>query len=346
MKSSPGELKRLRSRARKEEMEKDGSKKYEKKLGAHESPQQRKFKIWVVWFIAIAFIGGTFLTILAVLIQKEQEKESRNSQPQKPITAQERQRDISKADLKYFKEQIEKNPDDPANYCRLASAYYSLGQVDDAIQSYEKAIKLDPKDTFALRYLARLYYDQKKYDKAREILLKALDLEVEENKQTIYAQIAGIDYEEGKIDSAIENIRKAIEKDKSRTDYYVFLVQFYLKKGDKKGAIKAADEGLVVTKAMNEEKNGVILEMLKQQARRPEPPDKERSDFVKYGDVKPGEKPIEKKPDSSFDKETPEKEGAPSPAAKPPGEPATTPKESSETTDETPTQPAGAPETP
>ena len=55
--------------------------------------------------------------------------------------------------------------------------YYYNKELEKAIDSYEKALEIDP--TFANRWnnLGNVYYDKKEYDKAFECYEKAFELD-------------------------------------------------------------------------------------------------------------------------------------------------------------------------
>ncbi len=63
------------------------------------------------------------------------------------------------------------------NYWNLSGrAHYKLGNFEEAIECLEAALEIDPNYESALSNLADVYSDQKEYDKAIELYLKAYDL--------------------------------------------------------------------------------------------------------------------------------------------------------------------------
>lgn len=56
------------------------------------------------------------------------------------------------------------------------NAYSGLNQVDDAVDSYKKAIALDPKDAWSMNNLAFLWIQQNRYDDALPALARAVEL--------------------------------------------------------------------------------------------------------------------------------------------------------------------------
>ncbi len=84
--------------------------------------------------------------------------------------------------IEYARRALEKSPNDPVAYQRLAERYQAMQKQDEAISAYEKSIELAPR-TFGVYFkLARLYINRGERNKAallyREILEKASNQEI------------------------------------------------------------------------------------------------------------------------------------------------------------------------
>jgi len=88
---------------------------------------------------------------------------------QAPATPEER--------IKLLEEQSREKPNDKGLLLSLASYYSQAGKVDQARETYQKVIKLDPGDVAARQDLALLYYTQGDLGAAEQELKKALEIE-------------------------------------------------------------------------------------------------------------------------------------------------------------------------
>ena len=261
MKSSPSELKKLRKRKQQEQLEEEGDVKH---LGTHETSKQRKFIKIVVWVIAIAFATTTFLGLMITFFAGSgHKKHEKTKKAQKVLSPSEKLKKEREYNLEYYQKQVKEKPEDANTWSNLASSYFYMDQPDEAVKAYKKAMELDPKSTFPMKGLANVYAAQKKYDEAMDVLTKALAIEEESNKQTVYSYMAEVSYHAEKLDDAIEYMKKAIEHDKGQGKFYVTLTQFYLKKDDKENAKKTIEQGIEITKAMGDQRNTMLLGMLK-----------------------------------------------------------------------------------
>lgn len=66
---------------------------------------------------------------------------------------------------------------EPAYYCNYGRCLYSMGRLDEALEAYENAIKLDA--TRASRFISagQIYYEKEDFEKALFYFTKALDIE-------------------------------------------------------------------------------------------------------------------------------------------------------------------------
>lgn len=79
-----------------------------------------------------------------------------------------RRRDFEKA-REYFQNIAASNPDIPEAWNNLGVALYGLGRIDEALESYDRSIELDPNNLDALRNRAFLLRSQKRLPEALEV---------------------------------------------------------------------------------------------------------------------------------------------------------------------------------
>ena len=128
----------------------------------------------------------------------------------------------------------------PQNYYAhflLGVAYPTNEETEKAIESYNKAIEINPNLADAYAGLGDLYLDDGKVNDAIRYLKKA----IETNPTYISAYMnLGVAYEDnGQIDESIASYEKTVEINPRITRVYFYLGSLYLKKGDRGKAIKA-----------------------------------------------------------------------------------------------------------
>lgn len=72
--------------------------------------------------------------------------------------------------------QLDEDPYDGGMWCHLAQIYNKMGKTEQALESCNFALAIDPLDTIALQISALIYYEQKNTEKARDIFLQINEL--------------------------------------------------------------------------------------------------------------------------------------------------------------------------
>lgn len=106
-----------------------------------------------------------------------------------------------------YERAIHINPTVSVGYHNLGNSLLNQGKKEEAIQSFEKAISLQPNFLFSYKALAQLYLTDKDYTNARLILERSLD-NIQNPTQTLFT-LAQIAYEEKDITRAIGYLEKA-----------------------------------------------------------------------------------------------------------------------------------------
>ncbi len=157
-------------------------------------------------------------------------------------------------------------PRNAATHAILAQAYASVGQFDEARKSFERVLAVYPDDANAYAGLARLALQERRYDDALALFTRAYDLNpansaIVKDLRDLYAQRRnepnarlpqGI-YTTVKqqmnaelYHRAIDTLERAIEKQPTRYDLRVLLIEALHASGDVLSAGKAAVELLKV----------------------------------------------------------------------------------------------------
>lgn len=92
------------------------------------------------------------------------------------------------------------SPESADSMLGVASAYQNLGNIEKAIEYYQKAFKLSPTNSDIAYYIAALYAEQEKFNESKEFAQKALTLNknnkhAQELLSNLNAQIASQDLE-------------------------------------------------------------------------------------------------------------------------------------------------------
>ena len=111
----------------------------------------------------------------------------------------------------------------------------SKGDYAKALDSYSKALEIEPKNPSALLSAAQLYERQNNKDKAIEFYQKAAS--VAEGNATIYADLGNLYARNGNLVAAREQLQKAINLDDKNTQYRSAMAGVLLDSGNADAAI-------------------------------------------------------------------------------------------------------------
>jgi tetratricopeptide (TPR) repeat protein len=164
---------------------------------------------------------------------------------------------------------------------KLMNLYILSGNRTNAIQQVKAIIAEQPTNPNAYYYLGSLYYEIKDYDKAAEVLQRALVLNPD--FEPAYYDIAGAYINANKPDEALKYLNRARERFQKRR----FILEFYTgiayaRKKDYKSSLKALTEAEIIAKAY--ETNRLTTPFYFQLG----------ATFERYGDYKTAEKYFDK----------------------------------------------------
>jgi tetratricopeptide (TPR) repeat protein len=137
-------------------------------------------------------------------------EQSRNYQARASIFLRENQLDSA---IVYGRMAVNDNPNDPAGYDFLGTAYELSKDYAQAAEAYRKAVTLSPEDAFAYNHLGYSLYKLGKFREAAQACSQAL--QIDSSIIEAYSYLGTIYNELGKPDSALQIMEKGYKIDSS-----------------------------------------------------------------------------------------------------------------------------------
>jgi len=111
----------------------------------------------------------------------------------------------------------------PASFANLGTDYFYLGKDDDAIESYQAALRLDPLDDVLYRNLGDVYLRVGRSLEAKEQFMRASELLIERlkvnpNDARLLARFANCQAKLGKEQEALSGIERAVSAEPHNVD--------------------------------------------------------------------------------------------------------------------------------
>lgn len=123
----------------------------------------------------------------------------------------------------------------PELYVMNGQLQESQGNYTKALDSYSKALEIEPKNPSALLSTARLYERQNEKDKALEFYQKASN--VAPNNAAIFADIGSLHVRNGNLNQAKSELQKAVNLDPKNPNYRSAMAGVLLDSGNADGAM-------------------------------------------------------------------------------------------------------------
>jgi len=111
-----------------------------------------------------------------------------------------------------------------------------MGQVLQAIEAYQTALKLDPENEEAAIGLARAYRQIYNYNETRRLLQRASSQHIKSGAALV--ELGRLDIHLQHYDQAAEELREAVQRDPALVAAYVNLGVAYQAKGDQQKALE------------------------------------------------------------------------------------------------------------
>jgi len=134
------------------------------------------------------------------------------------------------------------NPQDSDVYRQLGVVYQTKGEVDKAIEAYERSVKITPRQFETHLELGKLYVNKGEVNKAIEAYKKAIELEP--NFFLAHGSLAKLYALAGMYDDAIVHAKKAIELEPNLWLAHYTLGSIYLDQGQNENAISLFERAI------------------------------------------------------------------------------------------------------
>lgn len=144
---------------------------------------------------------------------------------------------LYKQALEEFEKAIKIFPEDLSIFKYLGLTLYKLNQKDKAISILKKALNKKSNDIGLLLSLGKIYLKEKELEKAEKCLSKAISVKPDSHKAIM--ELANVKYQQRDFDSSIKLFKQALKINPRLMNVYNKLAGIYLKKNQKEDAIKA-----------------------------------------------------------------------------------------------------------
>ncbi len=148
------------------------------------------------------------------------------------------------------KERIFSNIRELEEHKNLGIAFLLAERYNDALEEYERILKIDPNNSEARFYLALTFYKQGDYERAIKEYERALKFSVKKDK--IYNNLGLAWEKKGHLDKASNNYRKAVELDSECYKGYNNLGRIDYLRGDYEEAIENYRKALALKPDLSE----------------------------------------------------------------------------------------------
>ncbi|MCX6580903.1 MAG: tetratricopeptide repeat protein [Candidatus Aminicenantes bacterium] len=115
---------------------------------------------------------------------------------------------------------LKKDPNMVGAINALGIVFLNKRDFDNAVKQFRRVIQLNPKFFDAYNYLGVIFTETGKYELARENLLIAANAETYRTPENAFANLAALELNNNKPDSALRYVEKGLEKNKNFAPLY------------------------------------------------------------------------------------------------------------------------------
>lgn len=143
--------------------------------------------------------------------------------------------DTASKELNDLQQAVWQNPEDPQAYINLGNAYARQQQFDKAVDSYEKALALNPQSGMTVYpALGAAYFNRQQYNQALEYFKKSLEFSPDDSLR--FYDIGNVYLQLEKCDLAIDAYRNAIANSTAFEEAHYNLAICYIRTDQKEKA--------------------------------------------------------------------------------------------------------------
>ena len=135
----------------------------------------------------------------------------------------------------FFEEAVKYDDRNATAFAGLGDVFDALGQDQESLENYEKALQIDGGLTELYAPVGVLYFQQRKIPEAEKYLTKALET-APNDAQTQYF-LGLVRYRQNRLDDALTAFRRSLQTDANNAEAYYFIGEVYGKQGKEKEAI-------------------------------------------------------------------------------------------------------------
>ena len=160
--------------------------------------------------------------------------------------------------IETFSKAVEINPNDSDCLNNLAYSYYCLNRYEDAIREAEKAVENDKESVMGYWLLGTVNFEIKNYEESLRALNKGLEIVKDDICFICYKGRALMELNEN--DKAINFLEKAISLKPIEICIFKYLARAYHNKGEINKSISILKEGMKMAKKNNDQGEIIIIQ--------------------------------------------------------------------------------------
>ncbi len=149
-----------------------------------------------------------------------------------------------KDEITFFNSTLKYHPRNARLYLNLGNTYYERGEIDQAIEQYQKAININKKYAVAYGNIGSAYLHKKDADKAEEYLTVAIKLK--QNYPIAHYNLGIVYFQKRKYEDALKELQIATEQLPQLFQAWNMTARTYLKLKDRERAKEAFSRSLAI----------------------------------------------------------------------------------------------------
>ena len=147
-----------------------------------------------------------------------------------------------KDEITFFENTLYYSPQNTRLYLNLGNTYYEKGQLDKAIEQYEKAISIRENYPVAYGNIGAIYISKGDFNRAKEYLDKAVELKY--NYPIAHYNLGLVYFQAGRMDEALKEMEISLGQLPQHYPSLNIIGRIYIKKGNKIKALEMFNESL------------------------------------------------------------------------------------------------------
>nr|MBF0222720.1 tetratricopeptide repeat protein [Desulfobulbaceae bacterium] len=147
-------------------------------------------------------------------------------------------------EIQYYQTYLKYHPESHETLLSLASAFGTIGKINEQIESYRLILSVSPKNIFALKEIARTLVENNLFADALPYIQTAL--EISTNTPELHYALSLVYANLHQPEQEIQQIQKAIDKERDCADLHFFLGNAFNKTGETNKAIETYKQSIKI----------------------------------------------------------------------------------------------------